>query len=598
MGHYPILSSYIITGDTNGGGSQDLQSVTDNGATTTNAIIVNDGPAETTTVSGVSVKSEDTIANTFAQLNSFGSLALKNGNVISQLKNINVTNTDVILEFPNKATGSYTIATTSDLTAGSNINISGSNGNFTISVTGITDGSTFTGGTISGSTTFTNGLTANTFSAGTYQNLPISGLTAGNNINISGSNGNFTISVTGITGGSTFTGGTVSGLTIFNSGLTANTIYTDYIDFNQNYTGTTTTGRISWDKGTGTLNIGVGDSGTTIDLQVGQEEIVRVFNSESTALLEGEIVYVSGSQGNRPRVKRAIATSDGYSVTTLGMVSKDIDPGAEGYVTTFGIISNLNTLGLTGGTPIWLSPTTPGGYTSIKPQAPFHTVLIGYVLRIDNNVGSVFVNISNGWELDELHDVRISAATEGDLLVRSSFNGSPIWVNTKTLTGSGYTINGNLTVTGNTSLQSFTGTTGIINGDLTVTGNTSLQGLTANTISATTISGGTFFGNGSNLTGINSYSYPIYKTGNTITFDSQYFYNSRTTPGTGNITENLIGAQLGVVQKIYHNDSILPSFPSGWILIGSGTYVISSLNIIMCEWIGGTSTEYWILQDQ
>jgi hypothetical protein len=89
---------------------------------------------------------------------------------------------------------------------------------------GITDGSTFTGGTISGPTTFTNGLTANTFSAGTYQNLPISGLTAGNNINISGSNGNFTISVTGITGGSTFTGGTVTGSTTFTNGLTANTI--------------------------------------------------------------------------------------------------------------------------------------------------------------------------------------------------------------------------------------------------------------------------------------------------------------------------------------------------------------------------------------
>jgi hypothetical protein len=70
----------------------------------------------------------------------------------------------------------------------------------------------FTGGTVTGPTTFTNGLSANTFSAGTYQNLPISGLTAGNNINISGSNGNFTISVTGITD-TVFTGGTGSCIT-------------------------------------------------------------------------------------------------------------------------------------------------------------------------------------------------------------------------------------------------------------------------------------------------------------------------------------------------------------------------------------------------
>jgi hypothetical protein len=64
-----------------------------------------------------------------------------------------------------------------------------------------TIGSSFTGGTVTGATNFTNGLTANTISATTYQNLPVNGLTAGNNINISGSSGNFTISVTGITGG-------------------------------------------------------------------------------------------------------------------------------------------------------------------------------------------------------------------------------------------------------------------------------------------------------------------------------------------------------------------------------------------------------------
>ena len=58
------------------------------------------------------------------------------------------------------------------------------------------------GGTVTGDTIFTNGLTATTISATTYQNLPVSGLTGGSNINISGSSGNFTISVTGITGGS------------------------------------------------------------------------------------------------------------------------------------------------------------------------------------------------------------------------------------------------------------------------------------------------------------------------------------------------------------------------------------------------------------
>jgi len=54
--------------------------------------------------------------------------------------------------------------------------------------------------------------------------------------------------------------------------------------------------------------------------------------------------------------------------------------------------------------------------------------------------------------------------------MRSSFSGTPLWVNTKTL-------NGSYTITGNTN----------IGGNLTVSGTTFLQGLSATTISATTI---------------------------------------------------------------------------------------------------------------
>ncbi len=267
---------------------------------------------------------------------------------------------------------------------------------------------------------------------------------------------------------------TASGNSKFNS-LSATSVYTNYIDFNTGATVTQSVGRVSWDSGTGTLNVAVGDDGTgLIDLQVGQEEIVRVFNDEATTLVKGEIVYVSGSNGNRPRVKRAVAISDGYSVTTLGMVSRNIASGDEGYVTTFGIISNLNTLGLSGGTPIWLSGTVPGAYTSTKPIAPEHIVLIGYVVRVSATVGSVFVNISNGWELDELHDVRISGVTEGDLLIRSSYSGTPVWINSKTLKGN-YTFSGNTNQIGNFNI---TGNTNQI-GNFTITGNTFQSGNTS-----------------------------------------------------------------------------------------------------------------------
>ena len=68
-----------------------------------------------------------------------------------------------------------------------------------ITVTGGTSSNGFTGGTVSGATNFTNGLTANTISATTYQNLPATPFLP-------------------------LSGGTVSGATNFTEGLTANTI--------------------------------------------------------------------------------------------------------------------------------------------------------------------------------------------------------------------------------------------------------------------------------------------------------------------------------------------------------------------------------------
>ena len=98
----------------------------------------------------------------------------------------------------------------------------------TFNISGITSGggSTFTGGTITGATTFTGGLTANVFSATTYQNLPsdvfVTGGTYSNGTSIFTNNTGGTFSVTGLT--TPFTGGTVTGSTSFTGGLSATTV--------------------------------------------------------------------------------------------------------------------------------------------------------------------------------------------------------------------------------------------------------------------------------------------------------------------------------------------------------------------------------------
>jgi hypothetical protein len=97
-----------------GGGSQNLQQVTDLGNTTYIDIIVTDG-TDSSQISTQGIVVTNGISGTYSAINYDGSIALKAGSQTSSLANTNVTNPNVTLEFPNKATGSYTIATTADI---------------------------------------------------------------------------------------------------------------------------------------------------------------------------------------------------------------------------------------------------------------------------------------------------------------------------------------------------------------------------------------------------------------------------------------------------------------------------------------------------
>ena len=83
-----------------------------------------------------------------------------------------------------------------------------------------------------------------------------------------------------------------------------------------------------------------------------------------------------------------------------------------------------------------------------------------------------------------------------------------------------------------------------------------------------------------------------------IDFSALTYHYDSVTPATGVITENLVGAKLGLIQKIYHNDVAEPTYPAGWVLMGDAIYFTSTLNIIYAEWAGGTRVEYWYVQEQ
>lgn len=83
-------------------------------------------------------------------------------------------------------------------------------------------------------------------------------------------------------------------------------------------------------------------------------------------------------------------------------------------------------------------------------------------------------------------------------------------------------------------------------------------------------------------------------TGSVISFDVPVVWNTPASPSASNLTDDLTNAKIGYIQKIYHNKAVAPTVPAGWVLIGTGTYTTSTLNIIFAEWVSGTRVEYWI----
>jgi hypothetical protein len=233
----------------------------------------------------------------------------------------------------------------------------------------------------------------------------------------------------------------------------------------------TTTGVRSWVAQTGgggggdmlkatydTDNSGVVDNAEAISI-IGR-------NSTGATLYRGTIIYILGSTGNRPNFVKARANSEGTSAGTFGVVKDNISNNSDGYVTVLGHLDNLDTRAgatnpftsdtLADGDVIYLSPTTAGYITNVKPSAPNHLVYLGNVVRTSPTNGTIVYRIQNGFELQELHNVAINGVSNNQLLSYES--STSLWKNKSVTTADiadstnkRYVTDANLTTIGNQS---------------------------------------------------------------------------------------------------------------------------------------------------
>jgi hypothetical protein len=182
----------------------------------------------------------------------------------------------------------------------------------------------------------------------------------------------------------------------------------------------------------------------------------EVKNMTGATLTKGTVVYISGANGNKPIVSKALAVSDALSSRTFGLLQSNILNNGVGFCVVIGDLSGLDTSAFTEGAQLYLSGTAAGTFTETKTLAPTHLVYVGKVTRSHPTQGQIEVQIQNGYELNEIHDVAISSVANNQTLIYES--ASTLWKN-KALTtaevadstNKRYVTDANLTVIGNTS---------------------------------------------------------------------------------------------------------------------------------------------------
>jgi hypothetical protein len=405
---------------------------------------------------------------------------------------------------PITTSGTFTVTNTApdqvvSLSSGTGISTSGTYPNFTITNsapdqtvvltdgTGITTSGTYPNFTITNSApdqTVSLGTTGTGLAVtGTYPNFTLQNtlpdqtvsLTAGSGISVTGTYPSFTIAATGGGGGS-IPFGTASGTDTYTVTIGTVSSYTDGDAYIIRFTNGNTNAATLNINGIGAKSLFRNNDGPLIggDIWDGGEMLcvynavndgfdcigtspnslfAYITNDEAITITRGQAVYAFGGTGNRMTVKLARANTDSTSAQTIGFVfSTSIAANQKGIIIIQGYFTDLSLFppssGWVDGDTVYLSPTTAGAVTRIKPYAPDHLVYLGVVATASPGAaGRMYVRVQNGYELDELHNVQAQSPTVNDVLYY--FGGTPgQWKTASISTVLGYTPQAQLNGTG------------------------------------------------------------------------------------------------------------------------------------------------------
>jgi len=213
-----------------------------------------------------------------------------------------------------------------------------------------------------------------------------------------------------------------------------------YVEFNLVNGIAPAEGRLVWSSEDGTLDFGL--PGGNVNLQIGQEMVVRVRNNSGSTIVNGTPVNIVGAQGNSPTI--GLADASDPTTGSFGLTTEDIDNNSFGYVTTFGLVRGdeaqpINTASYSPGDRLFVSDT-PGLLTDVYPVGTSSRIIFMAIVLVSNtNNGVLWVTPINTPFLSELSGNSLLTAENRDLIQYDGASG--LWANTSDLTISGTTVN-------------------------------------------------------------------------------------------------------------------------------------------------------------
>jgi len=218
------------------------------------------------------------------------------------------------------------------------------------------------------------------------------------------------------------------------TGVTGGITTPDYVAFDVNpSTVPTAPGSLYWDSADGNQTLSLVMAGGNAIQQIGQEQYFRI--KASSAITEGQVVMFTGTVGASGALTGAPATGLTASTASyvMGIATQNIALNDWGYVTSFGLVRQINTNAWTAGTILYYDPTVAGGLTSTIPTAPNAKVQVCAVVYQGTSNGSLFVRTSFGGILGQYEgDVNLPSIVDSDLLVRDAATGT--WIASTTST--------------------------------------------------------------------------------------------------------------------------------------------------------------------